>query len=408
MRRKGDRTHREVVLAKRARKRWLDVLRIAVCAVALYFVLQNVTLNDHVLLTNDEPPLIGTVHDDGGPVVIELLDGATRTLARNEIAQDKDGALLIQYGLKTAFRNSHKGLLLLAVLIHLPVGVLQGVRLRWLLSAQGIDVGYWNCVKLSFAGNFLNFAAPLGSTAGDVFKAYFVSLHTDRKTEAVTTIALDRILGLATLLFVVAVITLSSPDASRLAELRVYVLSALGVGMAAGLVYLAPGLRRFLIPHRFLARPPMADQIQRVDKTARVLAMRPKTVGAAVLVTVLLQATALTAYFVVALAVGMNAHAGNLFEYYAYFYTGCVVQSLPGPPQGLGTVELAYRYFFQDYGGPSQIVCMALAARLVVLTCALPGVLVTLTGSYKPLDATLLRNDAASEDEPDAARLETR
>jgi uncharacterized membrane protein YbhN (UPF0104 family) len=103
-----------------------------------------------------------------------------------------------------------------------------------------------------------------------------------------------------------------------------------------------------------------------------------------VAITVLLQALSMGSYFTVAVAFGMDADAGNVLEYYAYFAAGAVVQSLPGPPQGLGTVELAYRYLFAPYGSPSQIVCMALFIRIVHLVCALPGAMITLTGSYKP------------------------
>ena len=63
---------------------------------------------------------------------------------------------------------------------------------------------------------------------GDVFKAYFVSLHTERKTEAVATVALDRLIGLGTLLAVASIITIFSPSGSRLAELRPYTLGLLG------------------------------------------------------------------------------------------------------------------------------------------------------------------------------------
>ena len=107
----------------------------------------------------------------------------------------------------------------------------------------------------------------------------------------------------------------------------------------------------------------------------------------AVFVTVVLQVMAMTAYFFVAAALRLDTQLGNMLEYYAYFYTGTVIQALPGPPQGLGTVELAYRYFFAPFGSVSQIVCMAFMIRLMVLTCALPGLLVTLTGSYKPRES---------------------
>jgi len=373
-------------VAPRLKKRLFDAVRIMICVAALWWVARGVALQDSLILRGGVE-LIGRVTQDGDRFQIQTRDGATVSVGREDIATDPRGEPRISWGVRTAWRNSTKWLLLLAVAVHLPVGFLQGVRIRWLLRAQSIALGYWDCVKLSFAGNFLNFAAPLGSNAGDIFKAYFVSLHTSHKTEAVTTVALDRLIGLGTLLVVVAIITALSPKESRLAEFGPYLLTLLGVGGVAASVYLSASLRRRLPPPAWLRRLPMFTHLQRMDHAARALANRKRIVIASVLVTVLLQTLAIGAYFIIAIALGLTANAGNVLEYYAYFYTGAVVQALPGPPQGLGTVELAYSYFFASFGSPSQIICMALAARLVVLVCALPGAYVTLSGTYKPAAA---------------------
>jgi uncharacterized protein (TIRG00374 family) len=281
-----------------------------------------------------------------------------------------------------------------ALLLHFPVGIFQGIRLQWLLRAQGIYLAYWECIKLSFAGNFLNFATPLGSNAGDVFKAYFLTTHTDRKTEAATTIFLDRAIGLGTLLVCVGLITLVSAGDSRLAEFRPYILTVLGVGFAGAFLYFSKTIRKHVLPRRLLERLPAFGQLQRIDGTAQALMDRKAILAASIGCTLVLQVLAIGAYFVVAVALSMDAHAGNVLEYYAYFYTGAVIQALPGPPQGLGTVELAYRYFLAPFGSPSQIVCAAFMIRLVVLTVALPGLLVTLTGSYRPRRLALAEQPA--------------
>ena len=367
-----------------ARKRLFDLLRIAICVAALWLVIRGVTLDDHLVLKSGSLKLVGTVIDEGDPLVIRLADGRTRSIALVDVALDDDGRPRLSYGLKSAWRRSQKAFLFLAVGICLPVAFLQGIRLKWLLHAQNIHIGYGDGVKLSFAGNFLNFATPLGSNAGDVFKAYFVTTHTELKTEAVTTIALDRIIGLGTLVACVAAITTFSAQGSRLAEYRPYVLGVLGVGFAGACAYFSPIVRKYVIPRRLLTRLPLFEYLQRMDLAVHTLASHKKIVAAAILITLALQIMAVGAYFVVAVALALEAHAGNVLEYYAYFYTGAVIQALPGPPQGLGTVELAYLYFFEPFGSPSQIVCLAFAARVVVLVCALPGLIVTLTGSYKP------------------------
>ena len=285
--------------------------------------------------------------------------------------------------LQSTLLTSDKKLLLLAVALYFPVVLPQAYRLFWLLRAQGIHVGYLEALKVSLAGNFLNFATPFGSNAGDLFKAYFVSLHTTQKTEAVTTVILDRFVGLATLLMIAGGITLLSPAGSRLAVVRPYILTMLTIGVVALVVYRLPFARR-LLARESLTRWPLIEQVRRIDQAVHKFTGHVWAIIAAVAMTAFLQALALSAFFVIARAVGMRAELENMPEYFAYFYTGTIISALPGPPQGLGTVELAYRFFFEPFGSPSQIICMAFAIRLTGLVCSLPGLLVTMTGAYRP------------------------
>jgi len=367
------------------KKKWLfSVLRLVICVGALWIVVRGVTINDILTPADGSPEVVGSIVEHADGFTVTLPDGMTSTFLHDQVALDENGHPRVSYGLGTAWRTSTKKYLLISVLLMIPVAVLQGVRFLWLLIAQNIRIGLWESVKLAFAGNFLNFAAPLGSTGGDVFKAYYVSLHTEHKTEAITTVFLDRIVGLLSLVIIVAVLATLAPAGNPLAEFRVWTLSILAAGVIAALAYLSPFLREKLVPKKLLSRLPMGDQLKRVDQAGRTLARHKSIVVAALFITFVLQAVAMAAFFIVAVALGMRANVGNVLEYYAYFATGAVVQALPGPPQGLGTVELAYSYFFKTYGSPSQIVCMALGIRLVAFTASLPGLLVTLTGAYKP------------------------
>lgn len=379
-------------MVDRRKKRWFNVVRVLICLAALWIVVQGVTYQDHAVLRDGRTELIGEVVAVGDAFEVRQRDGTVRPLTRAELAIDADGVPRIEYGLRTAWRNSRKSFLLLAILIHFPVLFPQALRFQWLLKAQKITLGFWECVKLSLAGNFLNFATPLGSNAGDVFKAYFASLHTDRKTEAVTTVVLDRLIGLASLLLVVVAITVLSPSGTRLSLLRPYMVGLSVIGAVAMALYFSPWMRRRWSGAAWVTRVPLYEHLRRVDRATHALAGHIPTVVASVLITIFLQLTALLAYFCVAVAVGMDAGVNNALEYIAYFYTGVLVQALPGPPQGLGTVELTYRYFFAPYGGASQIVCMAFAIRVVALVCALPGLLVTATGSYRPREVVDLES----------------
>lgn len=374
-------------LSTASKKRFYLAIRIAVCGLALWFVARGVTLDDRLVAGGGADVLFGTILEEENRVTIVLRDGTTRAFEREALTPGRDEANPVQYGLRSSWRMGAKSLLILAAFLHLPVAFLLALRLQGLLSVQDIHLSYGHCVKLSFAGNFLNFATPLGSNAGDVFKAYFITRLTHRKTEAATTVALDRVVGLATLLVVVALIALAAPRDGLLAAFRNYLLTVLGIALALLAAYWAPPLRRWGRRIGVLAPPSLLEQIRRIDSATRALLRRPSIVAVSILETAALQALAIAAYIVVAGAFGMRIGWDCLFEYYAYFALGAVVQSLPGPPQGLGTVELAYRYFFASYGSPSQILCVAFFIRLVVLVCALPGAWYTFTGSYRPTDA---------------------
>lgn len=373
-------------MTKRGRKVLWTVIRIGLCLAAMAIVIRGVTLRDSLVLADSGETLVGTIREVDGLYQVESADGTIRSIAADQVARDERGDVQVNYGLVTTLRLADKGLLAVSVAVLMVVAMLQAPRLRWLLAAQQIPLGHFDAVKVSFAGNFLNFTTPFGSHAGDLFKAYFVSLHTERKAEALATIILDRVIGLATMLTVVAVITGFGPPGGRLTPVRPYLLTMLGIGVAAGIVYLTPPLRKVLLPRRLVERLPGMRYVQRMDAAARTLARRPVTVLAAVLITVALQSLAMGAYMLVGLSLGLDIQAADVPECYAYFATGTVIQALPGPPQGLGTVELAYRYFFAPYGGPSQIVCVALAIRLMVLVSSLPGLVVVLTGAYRPRD----------------------
>ncbi|MFQ5413634.1 MAG: lysylphosphatidylglycerol synthase transmembrane domain-containing protein [Phycisphaerae bacterium] len=371
-------------MSRRTRKWIVNALRILICVGALWLVGRGVTLRDHVVLSPGGRELVGTITEHADRIEIRLVGGTVETIAPSDVARRDDGTAELTYGLLTAWRSGRKDLLAVGVLIMLIVPLFLAQRLKWLLAVQDIKITLWQGVKLSFAGNFLNFATPLGSNAGDVFKAYFVSMHTGHKTEAMTTVLLDRLIGLVTLVVVVGLLTALSPSGSRLAELRLFVIGCLAAGAVVLTVYLSQWLRRLVVPDALALRLPMRDQLERIDRTGRTLLAHKAILVASVLITLCLQAVSVTGYIVVAAAMGMDVRAETLMAYYAYFLAGAVVQALPGPPQGLGTVELTYRYFLAPFGTVSQIVCVALLIRIVVFAASLPGLIVTLTGSYKP------------------------
>ncbi len=364
--------------------------RVAVCLGALGLVVAGVDLDDHVRLASGEV-LIGEVLEDSAGLRVLRPGQPPRRVASSEIALDEDGAPEVRLGLRTVWRTSRGDWLALAVLGFIPITFLLGWRFQLVLRTQDIALGYLDAVRLTFAGSFLSFVPFLpGAYGGDVFKAYFVSLHTDRKTEAVTSVALDRMLGLGGVVGIVTAAAAISPPGSIVRAFLWPMLALAGAGAAAAFIYLWPPLRGRL-PRGWLEQSRWADQVRRVDASVRRLARHPGTVALCVGIAVVRQLAAFGSYLLVALSLGLAIGPSDVVEVCAYFAAGVAVGAVPISPQGLGTVELAYSVFFEAYGTQAQILCLAFGVRLVHLLGTLPGLLVVLTGSYRPPAADVVR-----------------
>ena len=376
-------------------------LRITVCVVALAWVLQGVTLRDYVELSDGQ--VLRLIDESEMTVTVER-DGRQVEIRRTEIALDDDGTPKITYGLYTAVRQSNLGILLACLAVFAPVTPIQSLRFQWLLRSQEIYISYWESVKLNFAGNFLNFVA-VGTTGGDVVKAYYLTLHTEYKTEAVTTVFLDRVAGLAGLLALVSVVTAAwarEPQLRWVGPVCLALLAALVVGC---ILLLSEGLRGWLASRRLSGRlAAMADDstdveggrlrkfagwvlhhARRADRATQRLLRHKRLVMAALAATVVLQFIAITAFIMVGWALGLDFAGKPVWDYYAVIASACIVGAIPISPQGLGTMEAVYKHFLVgSHGSLSQVLCMAMGIRILQLVWALPGFLVTMTGAYTP------------------------
>jgi uncharacterized membrane protein YbhN (UPF0104 family) len=112
---------------------------------------------------------------------------------------------------------------------------------------------------------------------------------------------------------------------------------------------------------------------RRVAAAMRVLLASPVALVLAVIDTLGIQMAAAGSFLCVALALGFRIDPSEWTALYAFFSAGEIVKALPGPPQGLGTMEMAYAYFFKSWAAPAQILSAALGIRAVALLCSLPG-----------------------------------
>jgi uncharacterized protein (TIRG00374 family) len=381
-------------------------LRTLVCVGALYLVLRNVSLDDVATLADEGNTVVvisnwDEVQEDDrlndpetlGEVVVKL-EQAPHQIALGDLHKKKDGRPDFQIGLRTVLKNSDGKLLIWSVLIFGPVGLIQSIRFTLMVRAQEIDLSYWEGIKLSYAGNFLNFVA-IGSTGGDIFKAYYVARHTDRKTEAVTTVFLDRAVGLISLIIIAAVAMCVKFNDPNIREWWP-VIGGLSAGLIVGIVVVfSRRVRARIGLDRLISTLPFSDHLKRIDAATVRMRHHKKLLLTALGMTLLLQGVAITSMTVAGWGLGMNDGIDLLAGYYVYIALALLIAAIPITPQGAGTMDGALQIFFLGaYGQYSQILFLGVAMRLLQFVWSLPGFIVPITGAHRPSSDKIARLQA--------------
>ncbi|MEO7298807.1 MAG: lysylphosphatidylglycerol synthase transmembrane domain-containing protein [Verrucomicrobiota bacterium] len=98
----------------------------------------------------------------------------------------------------------HPGALALSLVLVGMTILLGVIRWRLVLKVQGLDLPLSRATGITFVAQFFN-SFLLGSTGGDLIKAYYAARETHhKKTEAVVTVFVDRLLGLWSMLLFAA------------------------------------------------------------------------------------------------------------------------------------------------------------------------------------------------------------
>ena len=104
-------------------------------------------------------------------------------------------------GIGNIIKGADKILILASIGLIIVGMILQSFRLKFLLDAQSVHLSIKDVIFLTFIGQFFNNFMPT-SIGGDVVKAYYASGSSKKKLETFTAVAIDRMLGVITLVWV--------------------------------------------------------------------------------------------------------------------------------------------------------------------------------------------------------------
>jgi len=277
------------------------------------------------------------------------------------------------------------------------------VRWRVLLAMQGVNPGPWQVLRLSFIGFFFSNVIP-GSVSGDAVKAYYVAREYGKTTQAITSVLVDRFIGLYTFVLTASVAigvywwSGKSPDVFAVPGFVTlcWVVMGLTAGMTA---FSAAVLSRRAKENRsfnwLIGRLPFHKQVRKLHDAICLYRDKKGALALVLVLSVVAQAPMVLATFVLGRALGDSLHLG------AYFFLtplGLVVNSIPLLPGGLGTGEAAFALMFRAFGSDLGLE-VAVLWRVLFFGWSLIGMVLYVRGK-KAYDAVALEASSAAVDAP--------
>ncbi len=295
----------------------------------------------------------------------------------------------VEVGAMTMLRNAD-GLMLVAALAVMPLTFLF-TTIRWhqLLKILGISIPLTRTFVINMVGSFYN-TFMLGSTGGDVLKAYYAAKQAPtRRTAAVMSVIVDRAIGLLALVILGGSMASyhyataqdpSDPVSQRCLQVAIGALVLLIGALGFSIVVYWRGLRKVLRLNALVARVPMQTQVQKIIEVVRIYRQRPMLIFGTIMMTFPVHLTVVISAMLAGKAFDLPISTGY---YFIVVPVVVLVGAIPLSPQGAGVMEAFAFYLTRSEGATvNQALALTMSIRLVGMFWNLLGGVFVLKGGY--------------------------
>lgn len=245
--------------------------------------------------------------------------------------------------------------LLVCVLLVLICLVLSAFRWMYLLHGQGFDITQKNLFSLQLIGLFFNFVVP-GGVGGDLVKGYYLVKASDsRKVLAATSIIMDRVIGLWSILILVM---LSGPFIREDLSANPKLLYMYRATFIAGMLFTGGLLLGFSTRFHdskwvpwICERIPYGKTLLETYEAVHGYCTKINIIGKAVVLSLGMQISTVFFFYIVGRAMNVNL---SMVSYMFIVPLGFVASSLPITPGGIGIGQVAFLALFNTYLGTSS------------------------------------------------------
>ena len=226
-------------------------------------------------------------------------------------------------------------------LLLVGAAVIVGIaRWRMVLRVPGFDLPFSRAAEISLVAHFFN-SFLLGTAGGDVMKAYYAARETHhKKTEAVVTVFVDRLIGLWAMLLFASLMILPNFHLFQQSGWRRIAAFLVAVTIAAsGFVFVAfrGGIsRRWVGARDWLRRLPKGEWLERSLDSCREFGKHTSFLPRALALSMLLNFICVLQFWVLARSLKMEV---PLLVLCFVVPTVICISALPISPSGLGVRE---------------------------------------------------------------------
>ena len=279
-------------------------------------------------------------------------------------------------GLWQTLTSISPGWLAVSVLL-MGVTVLLGViRWRMVLRVHGLELSFGRATEISLVAHFFN-SFLLGSTGGDLMKAYYAARETHhKKTEAVVTVFVDRLVGLWAMLIFAGVMMI--PNARLMfGNGRIQALASLLIlgmlvacSVVALLAFRGGVTRRWSGARAWLRRLPKGAALERSLDSCRLFGRVPFFLTRTLLLSMLLNVVCVVQWQAVGRGLGLVLDPQVLF---AVVPLVICIAALPITPSGLGVRETLFVTMLNNDAIATSALTLSLLAYAGSLCWSLVG-----------------------------------
>lgn len=249
---------------------------------------------------------------------------------------------------------------------------------RWsmLVWSQGLPFRLRDGFRIGFIGYLFNQVIP-GAVSGDLVKAVLLAREQDRRTVAIATVVIDRIVGMYALVLVAglsAACFWSELAATReLRLLATWVAGVSGVGTIGFALLFTPLLYRPRLVRALVRLPLVGGALGEVLRAMSVYHERRRVILLAVLMSMVAHVGFIGSLW--GAARSLPGDQWPLRVHYVVAPIGLSVNAIPLSPGGLGVGEAGMQQLFGLVGGDgAKAFVMMLAYRVMSWLIALAGV----------------------------------